>query len=159
MPRGEIAGSYGSSVLSFLRNLHIVFHSGRTNLHSHQECESFLHISFSTPSSAFVFVDLLLLAILTGVRWCGLIVVLICIFLIISDVEHFFMCLPAVSMSSLEKCLFRSSATFLLSCLLFLSYTDSLHILEVKPLSVASFAAIFSHSVRCLYFFFSFLFF
>ena len=80
-----------------------------------------------------------------------LLVVLVCISLIINGVEHFLMCLLAMHMSSLEKCLFRSSATFLLSCLLFLSYTDSLHILEVKPLSVASFAAIFSYSEGCLF--------
>jgi hypothetical protein len=87
IPRSGITGLYGRSMFRFLRSLHIFFQSVCTTLHSHQQCT---RVPFSQhPCQHLLLVVLLMMVILTRVRW-NLSVVLICISFMDRDGEHFF---------------------------------------------------------------------
>ena len=109
----------------------------------------FFHI---LPNISYLW--LLMIVILTGVRWYF--IVLICVFVIISDIEHLFICLLAICISSLQKCLFRLFAHFWTGSFFFLFFHDMellegcLYTLDINHLSFISFANIFSHSIGFL---------
>jgi len=109
MPKRGIAGSSGSSMSNFPRNLQTDFHNGFNSLQSHQQWRS---VPLSPhPCQHFLSPEFLILAILTGVRW-NLMVVLICISLMTKDVEHFFRCFSAIRHSSAVNSLFSSEPHF-----------------------------------------------
>ena len=114
--------SYGGFIPGILRNLHTVLHSVCISLHSHQQCKR-VHLS-PRPLQHLLFVDFLMIAILTSMRRYS-IVVLICISLTMSDIEHL-LCVYWPSVCLPWRNMFRSSAHFLRGCL-FLWYwaTDS----------------------------------
>jgi hypothetical protein len=133
MPRSGIAGHSGSIMSNFLRNLQTDFQSGCKNLQSHQQWRSVLLSSH--PCQHLLSPEFLILAILTGIRW-NLKVVLICISLMIKDVEHFFRCFSAILHSLVENSLFSSEPHFLIRLfeLLESSFLSSLYILDISPL-------------------------
>ena len=109
IPRSGVAGSYGNSIFRFLRNLHTVFHSGSPNLHFHQQCT---RVTFSPhPGRHFLFFVFLIITIPICVKWY-FIVVLICVFLMINDVEHLFMYLLAISLLAFGKRSIQISCPF-----------------------------------------------
>ena len=118
------------------------FHSGYTHLYSHQQ---FTGVLFSPHPCQHLFLVFLIILILTGMRRY-LIVVLIYLSLMISDVEHLFMCLFALCMSSIQTLyLFVKPDFFLLNCMNFLYILDINHLLDIW------FANIFSQYIGCCF--------
>jgi hypothetical protein len=109
MSRSGIAGSSSSIISNFLKNHQTDLQSGCSSLQSHQKQRS-VPVS-PHPQQHLLSMEFLILAILTSVRW-NLRVVLICIFLVIKDVEHFFRCFSVIWYSSVENSLFSSVPHF-----------------------------------------------
>ena len=151
IPRSRIDRWYGDFIFNFLRNFHTVFHSAWTNLHSHPQ---FTVVPFSPhPHQHLLFAVILIIIIMTGVRWFH-IMVLISISLMISNIEHLFMYLLPPAWLLWKKCisdLLPIRYFVLVACLFFLfSYWVIELCLFCSSLSDIWFENIFSHSVDCL---------
>ena len=139
MSRIGISGSYGCSIFAFLRNIHIVFHSGFTNFHSHQECRM---IPFSPhPLQHFPICRLTNKDILTHVKWYLIVFRFVFHQVIISDLENF-------SIYLLDICISHWRTVYLVFCP-FLNWVVCFNVelyelvyFEINPLSVASFVKI-----------------
>jgi hypothetical protein len=130
IPRNGIAGSYGKSMFSFLRSLHIGFHNGCTSLHSHQQCMLGPFLPYYLQH--LLLLVFLMVAILTGVKW-NFSVALVYISFMARYGEHFFMCFLAIWISSFEKVLFSSVVHFFTESLILgeFSFLSSLYILSL----------------------------
>jgi hypothetical protein len=147
MPRSNMAGSSGSTMSNFQMNHQTDFQSGCTSFQSLQQWRS---VPLSPhPHQQLLSPEFLILAILTGVRWWNLRAVLICISLMIKDVEHFFRCFSALQYSSVENSLFSSVPHSSMGLFEFLesSFLSSLYILDISPLSDLGLVKILSKSV------------
>ena len=125
-----IIGLYGNTMFNFLITHHNIFHSDCTNLYSHNSTQEslFHHILTNAQYLCFSFFLSFFFFIITtviGVRWY-LILVWVCISLMISNVEHLLINILAIFMSSLEKCLFRSSAFFVIGLSFFFFFNIDL---------------------------------
>ena len=109
-------------------------------------------VTFSLHLQYLSFVDFLMIAIQTGLRW-HFIVILVGNSLVIDIVERPFMYFLAICMSSLEKYVYKSSVHFLPVLFLFmlLSYMNCLYVLDISLVFMTLFANVFSHSVGCLF--------
>ena len=142
--RSGIVESYDSSIFNFLRKLHTAFYRGWP----------FTRVSFSLAKHRLSLI-FLLIAILSGVRWYLIFLVLICIPLMISDVKYIFMCLLSICIYSLGKCLFRSSVNFLFKLSFFCCYDIWVFNKSLPNTQYAN----FSHAVGCLFILLIFFFF
>ena len=140
-------------MFNFLNNHYGIFHSGCTILLSHQQStKSLLSPQLHQQFLCSALFRKIITTLLGMKRY--VIVILICISLLISDVDHLFMCLLAICMSSLEQCLFRFSAHFLTGLFTFFDielYELFIYIFGISALSDRSFANIFTHSVGSLF--------
>jgi hypothetical protein len=116
-PRSGIAGSSGTRIPNLLRTYQIHFQGDFTSLHSHQQWRSVPLAPH--PCQHVLSLEFLILSILMGIKW-NLRVIFICISLMTTDVEHFFMCFLAIRDSSVESSLFSSVTRVLIVFFFFL---------------------------------------